>query len=374
MPSGRQTKGRTWIGRLALALALVAGGAIAAGHAQDLRFFRIGTGSTSGTYFPIGGIIASAISNPPGSRQCERGGSCGVPGLIAVVQSTNASVANLEGIVDSTLDSGFAQADIAYWAYHGTGIFTDSGEMKELRAISNLYPESLHLVVRVDARIRSIQDLKGKRVSIDRAGSGTQVDARLVLDAFDVAVSDFEAFEVGLGEAADMMMAGELDAFFMVAGTPANAIIELATQTPITLVPIDGEPIDKLLEDYPFFDRDIILSGVYRNVGATPTLSVGAQWITSTRIDAETVYQITRALWHANTRHLLDKGHPKGRLITLDTALNGVAIPLHEGAERYYREIGVLGPDEPAPGTKKAASDGGEDGAEGEEGDAETGG
>jgi len=264
-----------WARRLALSLMLMAAGAVTLAHAQDLRFFRIGTGSTSGTYFPIGGIIASAISNPPGSRQCERGGSCGVPGLIAVVQSTNASVANLEGIVASTLDSGFSQADIAYWAYHGTGIFSDRGAMTELRAISNLYPESLHLVVRVDARIRSVKDLKGKRVSIDRAGSGTQVDARLVLDAFGVSVSDFEAFEVGLGQAADMMMADELDAFFMVAGTPANAIIELATQTPITLVPIDGEPVERLLEDYPFFDRDIILSGVYRNVGATPTLSVG---------------------------------------------------------------------------------------------------
>jgi TRAP transporter TAXI family solute receptor len=328
------------------------------GQAQDLRFFRMGTGSTSGTYFPVGGIIASAISNPPGSRECEQGGSCGVPGLIAVVQSTNASVANLEGIVEGTLDSGFAQADIAYWAYNGTGIFANGGKMSQLRAISNLYPESLHLVARVDAYIRNIEDLKGKRVSIDRAGSGTQVDARLILEAFGVSLSDIEVVEVGLGQAADMMMADELDAFFMVAGTPANAISELALETPITLVPIQGEAVERLMEKYPFFHQDIILSGVYQNVAATPTLSVGAQWITSTRIDEDTIYQITRALWHANTRHLLDAGHPKGRLITLETALNGVAIPLHEGAARYYREVGLLQKDGSGSGEGDVGSGG----------------
>ena len=119
----------------------------AASWSQDVNFFRIGTGATAGTYFPVGSIIASAISNPPGSRECERGGSCGVPGLIAVAQSTSGSVDNVEGIANGTLESGFSQADIAYWAYTGTQIYRTRGAVPKLRAIANLFPESVHLVV-----------------------------------------------------------------------------------------------------------------------------------------------------------------------------------------------------------------------------------
>ena len=106
--------------------------------AQDVRFFRIGTGATSGTYFSIGGLIANVISNPPGSRACDRGGSCGVPGLIAVAQSTQGSVENVKAIIDGQLESALAQADVAYWAYHGTGMFREQGPSRGLRAIAHL--------------------------------------------------------------------------------------------------------------------------------------------------------------------------------------------------------------------------------------------
>src|SRR3546814_336681 len=115
--------------------------------AQNVSFFRIGTGSTAGTYFPIGGIIASAISSPPGSRDCKGGGSCGVSGLVAVAQSTRAAVDNARQIQQGTLESGFVQSDIAYWAYHGEELFLTGGPLKSLRAIANLYPETIHLVV-----------------------------------------------------------------------------------------------------------------------------------------------------------------------------------------------------------------------------------
>ncbi|MEM7045469.1 MAG: TAXI family TRAP transporter solute-binding subunit, partial [Pseudomonadota bacterium] len=154
--------------------------------AEDLRFFRIGTGGVAGTYYPIGGLIAGIISNPPGSRPCEKGGSCGVPGLIATAQSSGGSVENVEAVAAGTLDSGFAQSDIAYWAYSGTGRFEGRAKVENLRAITSLYPESIHLVVRRGAGIESIQDLKGKRVSLDEEGSGTLVDARIILDAFGI--------------------------------------------------------------------------------------------------------------------------------------------------------------------------------------------
>ncbi|MDX1422623.1 MAG: TAXI family TRAP transporter solute-binding subunit [Kiloniellales bacterium] len=310
--------------------------------AAGLNFFRIGTGSTGGTYYPVGGVIAGAISNPPGSRPCERGGSCGVPGLIAVAQSTSGSVENAAAISVGRLESGFCQADVAYWASTGTGVYAGKGKLGNLSAIANLYPESLHLVVRLQSGIRSVADLRGRRVSLDQEGSGSHVDALLVLDAYGVAPGDMEVVQAPSQEAADMLREGELDAFFMVVGTPGPVIKELADQSLIALVPIEGPEAAALAERYPFFSQDAIASGTYFNVPYTPTLSVGAQWLVGADLPADKVYDITRALWHEKTRRLLDSGHPKGRLIRIETALKGLGVPLHPGAERYYREQGLL--------------------------------
>jgi len=327
---------------LALASALAPGLASGPLGAQDISFFRIGTGSTAGTYFPIGGIIASAISSPPGSRDCDGGGSCGVPGMVAVAQSTRGSEENLREIEAGVLESGFSQSDIAYWAYRGEELFLTGGPLKSLRAIANLYPETIHLVVRSDAGIAAVPDIKGKRISLDRPGSGTRVDANLVLKAFGLSDSEFESFAMGAGAAADALRAGEIDGFFFVAGTPATAVLELAEAALIDLVPITGPEIDKLLEEVPFFAKQALPAGAYPGIPDIATLSVGAQWVVSERVPEETVYQITRALWHPTTRQLLDKGHPKGRQIVVEQALDGLGIPLHPGAERYYREIGMI--------------------------------
>jgi len=310
--------------------------------AASLNFFRIGTGSTGGTYYPVGGVIAGAISNPPGSRPCERGGSCGVPGLIAVAQSTSGSVENAAAVSGGKLESGFCQADVAYWASTGTGVYEGKGKLANLSAIANLYPESMHLVVRRDAGVKSPADLRGRRVSLDREGSGTRVDALLVLAAYDLSPNDMDAIEASPQEAADLLNAGELDAFFMVVGTPASVIQELADESLIALVSIDGPEAAALAERYPFFSQDAIASGTYFNVPYTPTLSVGAQWLVGANLPEEEVYDITRALWHEKTRRLLDSGHPKGRLIRIETALKGLGVPLHPGAERYYRERGLI--------------------------------
>ncbi len=332
---------------LALACCLAVLGAVLTPFvlvAQEITFFRIGTGSTAGTYFPIGGIIASAISKPPGSRDCAAGGSCGVPGLIAVAQSTAGSVANVRGIADGTLESGLSQADVSYWAYKGEGLFKKSGAITELRAIANLFPEAVHLVVSRDSGIESVADLRGKRISLDREGSGTRVDALLILKAYGVRLKDITAEAWPVGASIDLLREGELDGFFMVVGTPSTAIAELANDSLIRLIPITGPKADKLRKAYPFFSADRIAAGTYFNVPATETLSVGAQWLVSAKVSEELVYGITRALWDPSTRRLLDNGHPKGRLIVIDSALDGLAVPLHPGALRYYGEIGTTMP------------------------------
>ncbi len=326
---------------LSLSLLLILG-AVSSGKAQDIEFFRIGTGSTSGTYFPIGGLIAAAMSNPPGSRTCGEGGSCGVSGLIAVAQSTNGSVANVKAIQKGEIESGFSQSDVAYWAYNGQQEFAESGPSDKLRVIANLYPESLHLVVSESAAVFTPSQLKGKRISLDREGSGTRVDTMLVLEAYGLKESDMEALALPPGVAADRLALGDIDGFFLVAGTPAEAVTQLAATSRIGLVPITGEPAEKLLKAYPFFSQDFISPGTYPNVGAVETISVGAQWLVSSDVSDDLVYELTKALWHENTKRLLGGGHPKGALIRIETALAGLSVPLHAGAERYYREIGVL--------------------------------
>ena len=310
--------------------------------AQDMRFFRIGTGGTGGTYYPIGGLIANAISNPPGSRACDKGGSCGVPGLVAIAQSSNGSVANINGINSGTLESGFAQSDVAYWAYTGTGIFADRGKVASLRAIANLYPESIHLVARKGAGIKSVRDLKGKRVSLDEPGSGTLVDARIILQAYGLSEKDIKPDYIKPTPAIGKIKDNQLDAFFIVAGFPTGSVAELASSAGAELVPIAGAEAQAIMAKYGFFAPDTIPAGTYDGIGETKTLSVGAQWVVGANVDADLVYGITKALWNDNSRKLLDHGHAKGKVIRLETALNGVGIPLHPGAERFYKEAGIL--------------------------------
>lgn len=315
---------------------------ITMGQAQDLRFFRIGTGGVAGTYYPIGGMIAHAISNPPGSRPCDTGGSCGPAGLVMIAQSANGSVANVDGIQQGKLESGFVQSDVAYWAYTGTGTFKHDPPRQNLRAIANLYPENLHIVVRRDSGIRQLQDLVGKRVSIDEPGSGTLIDAELVLREYGISKADLSIEYMKPGIAIQRIRSNQLDAFFVVVGYPSKAISELADDTDIALLPIDGVEADRLISRHQFFARDNIPAGTYQGIDQVETISVGAQWLVSSDVDTETVYQITRALWNENSRRLLDNGHVKGRQIALQTALDGIAVPLHPGSQKFYSELGMV--------------------------------
>jgi len=306
--------------------------------AQDAIFFRIGTGSTAGTYYPVGTAIANIISKAPGSRPCDKGGSCGVPGLVAVAQATDGSISNVEAVSTGTLESGFSQSDILYWAYNGVGIFEGQEPLTNLRLIANLYQEVVQIVVRRDAGIQSIPDLVGKRVSIDAPGSGTQADAHIILSAYGLSADDFEVSHYKSGQAMSMLHKGEIDAFFMVAGAPTAAVASLIEDGVATLLPILDQQAVEIIVSYPFFSLSAV---AYPQTDIIPTLSVGAQWAVSSAIDENLVYGITSALWNDNSRAQLDAGHPVAKEIVLKNALSGAAIPLHSGAQRYYQEVGL---------------------------------
>lgn len=315
-------------GLLALA-AVVAVAGVSAAVAQTPAFFRIGTGGTGGTYYPVGGMIANAISSPPQ--------------LVSTAVASNGSVANINAIVGGNMESGFSQADVAYWAYTGTGVFDGKPKTTDLRSIANLYPESIHIVVRKGSGLKSVADLKGKRVSLDEPGSGSLINARAVLAAYGITEKDIHPEYLKPNQAAEKMKDGAVDAFFITGGYPMSAITELATSGGgVELLPIDGDGAAKLMKDAPFFAKDEIPAGTYKDVGATPTLAVGAQWVTSAKVPDEVVYNVVKAMWSDKTRAVLDAGHAKGKLIRKETALNGLAVPLHPGAEKFYKEAGLL--------------------------------
>jgi uncharacterized protein len=361
--TGPRRRFSAWALVLAAAFMALAPGAAAL---EELRFFRIGTAATTGTYFQIGGVLASAISKPSGSRDCERGGSCGVAGLVAVAQASQGSIQNVLAVGAGQLESALVQSDVAYWAYAGTAVaprrcgpgkpeppknsgttlLKNQGPIKDLRAIAGLYPENLHVVVRADSTIRALGDLKGRRVALGEVESGTLADARLVLEAAGLSECDLKAEYPRLSEAAEGLVQGRIDAFFMVGGQPVPAITDVAATVPVRLVPIPYELAQRLIQKFPFFGIGAIPAGSYPGLDADiATVSTTALWIVRGQLEDDLVYRITKSLWSDATKRLLDSTHPAGKRIRIATALDGMAIPLHPGAARYYREIGVKIPD-----------------------------
>ncbi len=295
-------------------------------RAQAKEFFRIGTGGTAGTYYPVGGLIANAISSPT---------------VDASAVATNGSVANVNGIVGGSMESGFSQSDVATWAYTGTGVYEGRPKVDTLRAIANLYPESIHVVVKKGLNIKSIADLKGKRVSIDEPGSGSIINAKAILTGYGIKDGDYKAENLKPGPSAEKLKDGGLDAFFITTGWPTAAVTELVATSGVELLPIDGDAAKKIVEANKFFAIDEIPDNAYKDVKGVKTLSVGAQWVTSAKISADLVYAVTKALWSEKSRALLDAGHAKGKLIRKETALAGLGIPVHDGAAKFYKEAGI---------------------------------
>jgi len=327
---------------VALALGVMALASTGPAFAQELRFFQIGTGPTGEIRFPIGGLIANALSNPPGSRECDKGGSCGVPGLVAVAKSTGGSAANVEALKAGRLDAALVHADIAFWASHGVGLYKGN-PAPNLRAIAMLYPESLHLVARKDAGITTVKDLKGKRVSFGEAGSATAMHGKVVLGAYGLTEKQVKLSPMKPQSAAEALAAGKLDAMLVVDGQPLPAVADLARTLPITLIPIDGGESERIRAQHPFLTAGEIAGGAYEGVPApVKTLEVGVALMAPAQASDELIYGITRALWHPSTQTLLRRGNPRGKLIRLDAAvLTRMGIVLHPGAAKYYADAGV---------------------------------
>jgi TRAP transporter TAXI family solute receptor len=330
---------------LGAALAL-AGASVATSppaKAQEMKFFRIGSGSAGGTYYPLAGLIAQAISAPPGSRPCDKGGACGVPGLVAVAQSSNGSVANINGIRSGQLEAGLVQSDVTYWAYSGTGLYEGKGAYEDLRIITSLFPEHIHVFAHKNSGIKSVRDLKGKTVGMGLQASGALIGARIVMEAYGLKENtDFTPEYLNTANSVARIKDGHSAAAITVTGYPNAGITELAASAGALLVPIDGAELEGIVKKYPFYAASEIPGGTYQGIpDATKTGTVTALLVTRANVDENLIYELAKAIYNETSQKLFAAGHAKARSITLKTALDGVGIPLHPGAAKYFKEAGV---------------------------------
>jgi len=303
-------------------------GMLSFGIAAERQFVAIATGGTGGTYYPLGGALAQMLSN-------------NVEGLIVTAQSGNASVANCNLISRGQIETAFSQANTTYWSYSATGILVGKQPITNLRGIASLYPETIHIVATKASGINTIEDLKGKKVGVGAPNSGTAADAEIILNAHGITFDDIQADFLSFNEVAQRLIDGQIDAGFTTAGFPTSSIINIATKRDIVLIPMSAEKIKELCDAIPYYGATVIPGGLYKGVDEdVPALATPALWICDAKLSPTLVYKMTKALWEH--RDVLEKVHSQGKNITLETAIDGIGIPLHPGAELYYKEVGLV--------------------------------
>ena len=294
----------------------------------ETTYISVATGGTSGTYYPLGGALAKIFNDK-------------VPNVVANAQATGASVENIGLVGKGEAEIAFIQNDITFYAYNGTEIFEGKEKITNVKGMAMLYPEVVQIVALKSANINSVEDLKGKKVAIGAPGSGAEANARQILAAHgikyeDLAKADFLSF----GEAADQLKNKQIDAAFVTAGLPTSAISEVAQTTEIVIVPVTSAKIAELSKQYSFYTEVTVPAGTYKNQdAAVTTTAVMAMLVVQEELSEDFVYQLTKAMFE--NRQVIIDTHSRGNDITLETALKGMPIDVHAGAQKYYTEMGI---------------------------------
>jgi uncharacterized protein len=290
---------------------------------KEVDFIGIATGGTGGTYYPLGGTFAKIIEDETGIKSSA--------------STSGASAENMAAIKDSKTEIAFTQTDIASYASEGTEMFSDN-KVENARGIATLYPETIQIVTTKDSGIKSVEDLKGKVVSVGEAGSGTLLNAKQILEVHGIALEDLEARNLSFDDSTTGIQDGTIDAAFITSGTPTGAVEGLAATEDITIVPVESGKISELIEKYPYYSEDEIPSGTYSKVDeAVTTVAVRAMLVTNADISEDVIYDVTKAIFE-NTDAIT---HAKGELIKAEDGLKGMGIELHPGAKKYFDEKGV---------------------------------
>ncbi|WP_343565214.1 TAXI family TRAP transporter solute-binding subunit [Kiloniella sp. b19] len=318
------------ISKLKLAGAALVASVMVTDMASAEEFISIGTGGVTGVYYPTGGAICRLVNKD----RKEHGIRC-------AVESTGGSVYNINTIKAGELEFGVAQSDWQYHAYNGTSKFADN-PFPDVRAVFSVHPEPFTLLVRGDSGITDFAGLKGKRVNVGNPGSGQRATMEVVMDAFGLGMDDFAlATEYKGSEMAKQLCDGNIDAMIYTIGHPAAAIKEATTTCDAKLVSVSGPEIDKLVNDNPFYRTAVIPGGMYKGTdGDTQTFGVGATFVTSAKISDDVVYVVAKSVME-NIEDFR-KLHPAfANLNPAEMVQDGLSAPLHPGAEKAYKELGL---------------------------------
>ena len=287
---------------------------------------RLATGGNTGTYYAFGTAVGQILAE-----------KTKIP---ITIQSTGASKANIQLINAGEVEMAIVQNDVMDYAWNGTDLFNGE-KTTSFAAVAALYAEVCQVVANPASGIRTIADLRGKNVSVGDAGSGTEFNARQILEAYGVTFNDIGKQNLSFGASADALRDNKIDAFFCVAGAPTPAIIDLATNKDIIILEVDDAHANTLARQYPFYTQFPIAGGSYKGQsGAVKTVAVKATLIAGAKVPEETVYQLTKTLFQSKAQ--IEAAHVKGAELSTSYAIEGISVPFHPGAQKYFREIGAL--------------------------------
>lgn len=306
-----------------LAVVMVLTGCTAAGP----KNYILATGGTSGTYYPFGGAIANIWNTK-------------VENMNVTAQATGASAENLRLINKGDAEFALVQNDVMDYAYNGTDLF-EGEKLSNLATIGTLYPEVVQIAVSKSSGIKSIADFRGKRISVGDAGSGVEFNAKQILEGYGLTFDDIKKSNLSFKESAEGIQNGTLDGCFVTAGVPNSALQELAFTAGLILIPVDGDAADKICSKYGYYTKTTIPGGTYNGTDTdTAALAIKCTLAVSSKLDTDTVYQMTKALFENLPE--LATAHAKGKEVTAEKAITGVSVPFHEGAVKYFKEIGLM--------------------------------
>lgn len=294
--------------------------------AADKVELTLATGGETGTYYAVGNVMATTL-NPLLENS-----------NIKVVVS-GGSQDDIIRIEDGEAQLGTVQNDVMSYAMNGTDTFEELGACTNFRAIAGIYDETCQIIT-TNPDIKTVADLKDKTVSVGDAGSGVEFNARQILEAYDLSFDDITPVNSSFGDSASSLKDGKIDAAFITAGAPTVAVTDLATTNDVNVVAIDDEHAEKLAKEHPFYTRTVIPADTYKGMAEdVSTVSVRATLIASADVSEDAVYELTKALFE-NQETLL-AAHAKFGELSVETALNGIDVEFHPGAQKYYEEVGA---------------------------------
>jgi len=295
-----------------------------------LQNVTIGTGGLNGTYYPTGKTICELFEDSKTNESSK-----------CTAVQTNGSFYNINALIKNDLDFGIAQSDVIYHALQGEGKFQGK-RLSNIRSIMAIYPELLSLVVREDAGIQTLNEIKGKRINLGNTGSGNETTVKTVFDQFNIKNSDLLLWHTSSTQDAPVALEkNTIDGYFYMVGHPAKNIIEAQKLTPINLISIEGENADKLIQKYPYYAKGYIPANTYKGIDKDiNSIGVKAVLVTTKEMNDETVQKIIKSVMD-NFEEFKQK-NPAYSSITKESLLEGLSAPLHKSAKEYYQSIDIL--------------------------------